>query len=955
MSSERFFLLFCLFGVVGLNLLAGCSSDIGSISDVPANRDLDLRACKTKDDCNANEICEGGYCKRGSVRQCRTRDDCIYPEECISGVCKTSDDVGSQDVSDLDIAHDTSAVGGIIADPQMIDFGAMQFGETKRQNLTIRNVGSTDLTIYSFELDPQADLKTFSISSTFTKNSILKPDDSFIIEARCTQTDADPDNTSIIISSSDSQKSILRVPIYNRYKDKPNISVRYKTLFGVEKGYPAQGDTNEINYDMGNTSLDSGKNVNVAEFEIINTASEGILKIEKITDYINTKNHFEYQIYDKISNKRLGLPVYIAGSSSVFLRVIFTATNKSTKDTMDLNIYTNDPDINGDGSENENGLLIIRLSTRAGIFPATLWTSENAIDFGQVKIMDVAHRRIQICNKGDEDLIIYNTSRVLGGKFTLTPSNIEKVLLSGLCYNIDIAFAPTKEEIVEDILQINSNDPENLEYKIGLRGEGISCIKQSEADDPDDLFVDANCDGIDGEISAAIFVDVVGGNDGNSGGLDSPFRTISYAITASSNLPAKRYILVSEGDYFETFTLTRGISIYGGYSRGSRWQRSDSYKVNIYPSSDGIRVSDNSNSIVLDRLNISSQDAILPSSSSYGMFVTSSSRVKINRSTIKAGRGAKGGDGVSGRDGAVNDSNRARGGSGTPGCEDSGGILCTNCSRPVGGAGGISACNMNGGKGGDAGKSSDYGLNGASGTGPSGSGGAGGLGGPPGRGASPPLSSQYGQNGADGAKGNNGRGGGGIGTFSKDGYLPTNSGEDGAPGVDGAGGGGGGGGGGGTVDCDSYGSSGGGGGAGGCGGGPGEGGKGGGASIGLFIYRSTVDLVNSVVSAQNGGDGGMGGNGGLGSAGGAAGEGGAYGGSTEQDDGSMGGPGGSGGRGGDGGAGGGGGGGPSFAIYKCPASTITQSGTTLNRGSGGNGGRSAGNAGQNGASAEIYP
>lgn len=954
MAENKFSIVFVFVLFVNL-VLYSCSSDVSSISDVPSGEDVTLRKCTSKAQCNADEECENGFCKKVTLKQCRTKDDCIYPEECVQGVCKSVNDAGLEDVLTQDVITDISLGGRILAEPSSIDFGAMQFGETKKKTLRIKNGGTADIVIYNFELDSNADTKTFSISSSFTKNTELKPDESFEIEVSCTQTDAEPDNTSIIITSSDSESSTLRVPVYNKYKDKPNLLVKYKTIFGVDKTFPNQGDQNEILYDMGNTALDAGKNINTVEIEIMNNAEEGIFKIDKVTDFINTKNKFEYKFFNKISNQDTNVPIYLSGKESIFLIVTFTASQKSNNDTMDLNIYTNDMDVNNDGSESENGLLIVRFNTRAGIFPATLWTSENFIDFGQVKLLDTAHRQLQICNKGDEDLIIYNTSRVLGSKFTLTPSNIEKVLLTNLCYNVDIAFTPLTEGLVEDTLQINSNDPEKPEYSIGLKGEGISCIKQSDTDDPDDGFVDANCDGIDGEISKAIFVDVQSGSDSNSGDIKNPLKSIGSAISKASSMPQIKYILISEGNYYETFTVNKPISIYGGYSRSNNWQRSDSYKVNIFPSQEGIKLSDITSVIVFDRLNISSQDAINPSSSSYGMMITNSSNVKIHKCSIKAGRGSNGSAGMDGNNGANNDPSVAKGKSGTPGCEDSGGVLCTNCSKPLGGAGGTSACGMNGGRGGDAGRSSNYGQNGEAGIGPSGSGGAGGLGGPPERGSASPLSSQYGQNGADGSPGKSGNGGLNVGTFSQDGYIATNNGLDGEDGTNGAGGGGGGGGGGGTADCDSYGSSGGGGGAGGCGGKGGKGGTGGGASIGIYLFNSVLEITDSTVSSQNGGNGGRGGNGGTGSIGGAGGEGGGYGGTYEQDDGSMGGPGGSGGKGGNGGAGGGGGGGPSISIYKGGTSTLNQSGTSLTKGSGGSGGYSMGNMGQNGISTEIYP
>lgn len=471
---------------------------------------------------------------------------------------------------------------------------------------------------------------------------------------------------------------------------------------------------------------------------------------------------------------------------------------------------------------------------------------------------------------------------------------------------------------------------------------------------PDDSFVDSNCDGIDGDKTKAIFVDISSGSDSNSGTIDYPVRTITKGIQLASSYSPPRYMIVSEGSYNETFNLASGVSIYGGYSKANGWKRSNSYIVNVYPSANGIRGTNIATRTDLDRINIYSADATTAGGSSYGLFLQNSTNVYINRCTIKGGKGGDGQNGVNGSNGATNNPSTMNGKAGTPGCEDSSGF-CDTCSMPLGGAGGTSVCGMNGGKGGDAGHDNNYGYAGAAGIGPYGTGGAGGNGGPCCRGSAAPLSNQYGQRGSDGLNGSNGTAGTSIGTLGAAGYSATNAGGNGGNGVNGAGGGGGGGGGGGTTDCDSYGSSGGGGGAGGCGATGGTGGSGGGGSIGIYLSNSTVNISYSTIATKNGGNGGSGGVGGIGSAGGAGGPGGYYGGGGEQDDGSMGADGGAGGKGGDGGYGGGGGGGPAVCIMKYGSSNVTLNSVTFSRGSGGTGGWSGGATGWNGISVDIYP
>src|ERR1700754_3769413 len=63
-------------------------------------------------------------------------------------------------------------------------------------------------------------------------------------------------------------------------------------------------------------------------------------------------------------------------------------------------------------------------------------------------------------------------------------------------------------------------------------------IHPGAADKPDPGFVDSNCDGIDGDISQAIFVSL-GGNDAAPGTLTNPVRTIGKAISLAAGANPK--------------------------------------------------------------------------------------------------------------------------------------------------------------------------------------------------------------------------------------------------------------------------------------------------------------------------------------------------------------------------------------------------------------------------------
>ncbi|RMG17182.1 MAG: choice-of-anchor D domain-containing protein, partial [Deltaproteobacteria bacterium] len=275
-----------------------------------------------------------------------------------------------------------------------------------------------------------------------------------------------------------------------------------------------------------------------------------------------------------------------------------------------------------------------------------------------------------------------------------------------------------------------------------------ACTFQSATDLPDDGFVDANCDGIDGDPNDAIFVSVAG-SDTNPGTMSAPMATLAAAITAAAS--AGKDVYVSEGVYLvpSTITLSDGVSIYGGYN-ASTWARSDTAIPELrVASTRGMSASNITTPTVVDRIHVISADATSPGGSSYALFAVNASGLSLRHAIFEAGSGAAGADGSSpsgsapaGEDGAL----------GQPGCEDSN-FVCTSCARPQGGAGGASPCGRTGGRGGNAGRGGSVGFAGSAGIG----GGGGAPGTPPGQGNWNTPSQYWGRNGPNGAPGKDGR------------------------------------------------------------------------------------------------------------------------------------------------------------------------------------------------------
>lgn len=436
----------------------------------------------------------------------------------------------------------------------------------------------------------------------------------------------------------------------------------------------------------------------------------------------------------------------------------------------------------------------------------------------------------------------------------------------------------------------------------------LCCASVKGASDVPDLdFVDSNCDGIDGDVSRALFVSA-SGTFYNAGTMQEPLDTIQNALVLAALDPTVDHVYVSEGTYAGPLVLVDGISIWGGFSEANGWQRSGTYVTTIradVPSAEGmvgVRGTGLQLPLTLGSVRIETADAAADSSfHNYGVLLQSSPDVTFEGVVVVAGAGGSGKDG-------------AKGAAGTGGKTGEAGYTDGTGGGWTYGAG------STGGKGGQGGNGNGYnGYNGygiAFGT--------------------------YGAGGTWIGAGLDGKGGGG-GVWGTDGWWPSNAayqvggkllvlgtGGWGGQGPHGSGGGGGGGGSGnffGTTGCG-----GGSGGSGGGGGGGGQPGAPGGASLALFLHATGARLDGCALFAGTGGiggDSGVPGNGGLGGAGGAG---------AVVSGLASGGNGGKGGNGGRGGWGAGGAGGHSFGVALDSLSTLSQQGSSITAGSASGGG-----------------
>jgi hypothetical protein len=483
-------------------------------------------------------------------------------------------------------------------------------------------------------------------------------------------------------------------------------------------------------------------------------------------------------------------------------------------------------------------------------------------------------------------------------------------------------------------------------------------INPGAEDLPDVGFVDANCDGIDGDETDAVFVSVSGSDSATCGPMVEPCGTVQWGVVQANALGLGN-VYVAAGDYTESVALADGIDVYGGYD-STGWSRNPAQHVSRVTGVDGaiegaamtlLADAISSATIVAD-LTLVGPDAAgtLPGGqgrSSYVVVVRNSTgALEIRGNLIQSGTGSAGSGGIDGV--AAGGSPAGGGGIGQPAEELA--ASCDDSSRGNGGGGATSSiAGAAGGAGGVGGTMdtdcANYPLTfdatatpGQPGANAETSGGGFGLGGSSNLACLPGLSGLAGQSGADGASG-----GGAIadGRLIGD-FWHAADGLAGSAGTDGTGGGGGSGSGGCDTGTDSYGAGGGGGGAGGAGAtGAGSGGYGGGGSFAVFLISSNPNLVSNEFQLGAAGDGGAGGDAGAGQPGGPGGAGGSGSGVDSGD----GGAGGAGGRGGHSGAGGGGAGGTVVGVYSTAGSAPTVSGNSTSGGTAGSGGAGGASAG----------
>jgi len=198
----------------------------------------------------------------------------------------------------------------------------------------------------------------------------------------------------------------------------------------------------------------------------------------------------------------------------------------------------------------------------------------------------------------------------------------------------------------------------------------VSVGCETAVDNPDDAFADTNCDGIDGDASASVFVDKLNGLNTNPGTKDLPVATIMKALEIAQEQD-KKHILVGTGAYSEQVELKEGISIHGGYSGHPNWARGVEYEVQIVSGNPCV-IADAVSDVTLAFLVIRAANNFEETGNSTAVLLKNSSMIYLNNVNIESGHGSS--TGSSGSAGA--------GGTGTGGSGGTSPYSSDRCPEP---------------------------------------------------------------------------------------------------------------------------------------------------------------------------------------------------------------------------------------------------------------------------------
>lgn len=302
----------------------------------------------------------------------------------------------------------TQSNGEIEVSKTAIDFDTLDIGKQRLDSLTIKNIGSGNLTIDSIFTDTSQ----FHVESY---KGIIAPSDSVIIYITFEPQNYGEQSGNLVISSDDDDEPSILVHLAGFADDKIPVILVSDSVLTFNETEIGEIDT-----------------------LILTIANEGDTSLI---------------IYNISSNYQEFVPLFsdtiIALSDSIHLPILFKPLMRKEY-TAQLTIESNDP---------VSGNIAIELNGKG--VAAEISVSEDSLNFGITSVADTVERKITITNTGELDLII-NGFFFQKDSLAAFYTNAKDTLLTSLSsMNLSIYYnyRPQISNEFKDTLYIHSNDP----------------------------------------------------------------------------------------------------------------------------------------------------------------------------------------------------------------------------------------------------------------------------------------------------------------------------------------------------------------------------------------------------------------------------------------------------------------------------------------------------------------
>ncbi|GEM_PF-2172611 len=478
------------------NTAGSVDEDSGTSVDIGLQKCSNSAQCKSGYECDPiKKVCVPARPDGGEI--CKNDLDCNEPDtECINGKCVKivdvisdviSDDGGRDaDLSDVSLYcdEDTDCQDPdkicdlnthqcvdknrpiIFVDPQLINFGAVFFGQCSKRMFKIQNLGTADLriTMIDFEsgTNPEPPLPPrFSMNIPIQIPGNIVPNSSIDVEVQYCQDDATPDKGNIIIISNDESRPQFKLSIVSAYKDSPDFAIVDENDFN-NKLWPPSANPYQYTIDLGNADL--GKEIKKKVY-FTNMASEAILEISKlfITKTTASNNLFNMKIYNNIDTQTsVNAPIYDNPAEIYFAEIVFNCNEDKFDEASIITFNTNDSNIDNDLTP-DDGTTTVLVKAQCNYQGPKLTLDKQQIDMGQVQVSNEKTEQIIAKNDGKVNLVISeafieNPGNSLELLVNNQPVQVPVNITPGGSTTFTVKYSPKSIETIATKIIIKSND-----------------------------------------------------------------------------------------------------------------------------------------------------------------------------------------------------------------------------------------------------------------------------------------------------------------------------------------------------------------------------------------------------------------------------------------------------------------------------------------------------------------